>query len=336
MLVQIESQKEKIAAFKRFEAILQSVWQKPERRQITWRPSSREMSIHHNGKYWFGTVPPNPKDTTPRLWNPFGAYHEVGNLRIAVEINIPIASQSKLVSGFFAKDMATGVIYLMHDGGVGGGKKGVNRNNFLAWSSARPVSVSDTRGDVRLGIIVSALDSHNLADDVARFVQQVLAYKEAVEEGETDTLEIRNAERTYKDYYDEYAGKKRRRRLAELEYVSRHGDIVRALHDWRRLSSGQQRIVKNAYIDLGIESNGILTELYEVKTSCERQSLYTALGQMIVHDASEAGSCRRFVVLPSDDAIPVDIVGAFKRAGVGVLRFKLTARKVRILGRGPE
>jgi hypothetical protein len=47
------------------------------------------MTIYHNGTYWFGSIPPNEKDATPRYWNPFGEYRETGNLQIAVEINVP-------------------------------------------------------------------------------------------------------------------------------------------------------------------------------------------------------------------------------------------------------
>lgn len=97
---------------------------------LVWRPDRRQITVHHNGRYWFGSIPPNEDDLTPRYWNPLGEYRANGNLQIAVELNVRTDSNSKRVSGFFAKDTQTGQVYLMHDGGVGGGRKGSAKPRF--------------------------------------------------------------------------------------------------------------------------------------------------------------------------------------------------------------
>jgi hypothetical protein len=90
--------------------------------------------------------------------------------------------------------------------------------------------------------------------------------------------EARAAQRRFGDYFDEFSGKKRRRRVKEIEYISRHGDIVRALRKWRQRTLGaDEKLAKDAYVDLGVQSRDALRELYEVKSSCERQALYTAV-----------------------------------------------------------
>src|SRR5260370_41736033 len=127
-------------------------WRRREQRVVVWRPDSRKITINDKGRYWFGSVPPNEDDLTPRYGNPLGEYRASGNLQISVELNVPTASNSKRVSGFFAKDPQTGIVYLVHDGGVGGGRKGVGQKAFLAWADSKLVAGAD--GDVRLGIIV--------------------------------------------------------------------------------------------------------------------------------------------------------------------------------------
>lgn len=335
MLTLVDSKTEKMKAFKQLKARLTKTWHTRESRRVVWRPNSRQMNVHHNGEYWFGSVSPSPGDATARLWNPFGAYRKNGSLRITVEINISTSRRNNRLSGFFAGDPRTGTVYLMHDGGVGGGRKGVGRKRFLAWSNAKLVAVADAKGHVRLGIVVAAVDARTTANDVARFVSQVLDYKQAVADGETDTPEAREKERTYTDYFDEFTGKKRRRQMEEIEYISRHGDIVRALRDWRNRPPHEEgRIVKNAYIDLAIEMNGVLTELYEVKTNCDRHTLYSALGQMLVYDDSDGGTCQRFVVLPTGQEVPGDVIRAFGRANIALLRFECRGSGVRILNKG--
>jgi hypothetical protein len=173
------------------------------------------------------------------------------------------------------------------DGGVGGGRKGVGQKAFLAWSDSKLVPVADADGDVRLGIIVAPIDAKDTASDIARFVERTIEFKAAVKRGETNTPQARAAQRRFGDYFDEFSGKKRRRRVKEIEYISRHGDIVRALRKWRqRTLEADEKLVKDAYVDLGMQSRDALRELYEVKSNCERQALYTAIGQIVVHDGS--------------------------------------------------
>lgn len=200
-------------------------------------------------------------------------------------------SNDKRVSGFFAEDAETGAVYLMHDGGVGGGQKGVGRIPFLAWSHSKLVPVADGE-NVRLAVVVAPVDASSTAADVARFVQMAIDFKEAAARGETTTPQALAAQRRFGKYFDEFSGKKRRHRLEEIEYISRHGDIVRAVHDWRESSLRRnEKIVKNGNVDLGVQAGGVLREIYEVKSSCERQALYTAIGQVVVHDESQNGDC---------------------------------------------
>jgi len=184
MLALVETRNAKIDAQRRLTTCLQRAWGNRETRVVVWRPDRREMPVTHNGRYWFGSLDPDQGERTPKYWNPFGRYHERGNLQIGVEINIPTESNSRTVAGFFAKDIETDMVYLMHDGGVGGGRQGVGRDPFLAWSDAKPEPVIDAHGELRPGIVVAPVDFRTTAGDIARFIQLVLDFKQAVLDGE--------------------------------------------------------------------------------------------------------------------------------------------------------
>lgn len=324
MLKLVESNKEKLSAHGIFVKTLRGVWRSAEVRRIVWRPGSRELEIIHNGVHWFATAGPHQSDDIPRFWDPFGNYRNSGNLVIAVEVNIPTTTGARQIAGFYAKDDVSGQTFLMHDGGVGGGRKGVGRYPFLQWSAIRPVPVFTSRGDVRLGVIVAPIDrGEETHVALSRFIDTVARFKAAVKRGDTITKGARKAQLTYKEYFDEASGKRQRKRVRELEYISRHGEIVKALHKHRAKAPLQGKLVKNAYIDLGVECAGALTELFEVKSSCDRQAIYTAIGQILAHDNSAAGACKRFLVLPDRDPVATDLLRAFKRLGIVMLRFTL-------------
>lgn len=334
MLRLVETRTEKIAAQRRFAKEIERAWGTRERRTVVWRPSQKELPISHNGHLWFAQIRPHDDQQTPRYWNSFGVYNAVGSLQIAVEINIPIDSNTRRVSGFFAKDDSTGTIYLMHDGGVGGGRQGIGQENFLRWSSKRPVPVIVSDGGERFGIIVSGLDDENLSVNISSFVQSVIYFKAAVVSGEPLAVETERGRASYQSYFKEYSGRKKGSRKKEFEYITRHGDIVHALSEWvlhSRTKKAALKVVKNAFIDLGlVDKEGNLRELYEVKTNSSRQTLYTAVGQLMVHQGSTEELVEKYVVLPKGEAVSYDIREAFTAMGIQILFFTLHKRSVLI------
>ena len=73
----------------------------------------------------------------------------------------------------------------------------------------------------------------------------------------------------------------------------------------------------------------IMTEIYEVKTDVSRQSLYTAIGQLLVH-SGEHQTVKQFVVLPDGEVIPPDVEQALKRLKVNVVRFTVKTLSIKI------
>jgi hypothetical protein len=333
----VEDRAEKISAQETFANGLRRAWINHENRLIVWRPDSRSLDISHNGSFWFASTELDGSESTPRYWNSIGKYQANGGLQITVEINIPTESNSERVSGFFARDEQTDIVYMLHDGGIGGGRKGIGRESFLAWSGEKTVPVQDSKGGVRHGILITPIQSEDIGIRVARFALTVANFKQAVAKGETDNTPQQESVQTYKDYFREFSGTKKGQRKQEIEYISRHGEIVDALSAWRKKhispkGNASERIVKNIYIDLGIaDASDNLTELYEVKPIVERQSLYTAIGQIMVHDNGSFKNLQRFIVLPDSNDIPLDVMHTLIRLNIKILRFVLTRDSVRIV-----
>lgn len=235
-----------------------------------------------------------------------------------------------MVSGFFARNVENGMTYLLHSGRVGGGKKGVGQRTFLAWTDRPPVEVSDRSGRGRRGIVVMPIEGAAVAHSVMRYVDEVAAFKAFVSEGGTETPQFRSRAQGYADYFDEVSGRRIGTRSSKIDYVSRHGDVVRAVQEWRSVTLGPKdgRIVKSVLLDLGVERSGKLVEAYEIKTATSRQNLYAAIGQLLVHGGE--AECEKYLVCPSDLPIPDDIAAALQRLSISVLGVQITSTSVLI------
>ena len=173
----------------------------------------------------------------------------------------------------------------MHTGKVGGGTKGIGKNAFLAWNRNEPIPVFDSAsGAQRFGIVIGSLDQDTFVGRIGQFVHQVALFKEFVKQGRHQTLEFRKRVEDFEQFRPEFSGRKPGYTGGAIDYLSYHGDVVSELHRRRSKSKSQTEVVFNtALIDLGVRDGGIVTEVYEAKTSTERQTLYTAIGQLLVH-----------------------------------------------------
>jgi hypothetical protein len=260
----------------------------------------------------------------PRYWNAYGVYDDSrGTQSITVEINIATRSNSMAVAGFLAKDPETGAVYLMHDGGVGGGRKGVGKAAFLAWSGSAPTVAQRRDGTARDGILLGRVDSPHLASRIGRYVAQVRAFKDAVAAGSLDTDAMRRKIAEWEEYQKEASGRRRGRRRGEIDYVSYHGDIVDLLKlECEGRSVEGEKVLNSPLIDLYVRAGSTMTEIYEVKTSLSRQTIYTAIGQLLTHSSNAPNSIRRTLVLPEGD-MPDGIEKSLAALGIAVRRFRL-------------
>lgn len=292
-----------------------------------------EAVVNTDGRYWYRTANSDADAPNPRRLNWFGLYHADDKyfLSISVEINTAYEGRNDAVAGFFGRDSKTGAVYLFHSGRVGGGTKGVSKTAFLAWSSRRPDVVVDSSGEPRFGVLVMPVEGRGAARALIRYIDAVAQFKVAVRAGGLETSEYARNREDLESFYAEARGRRKGRRSDVIDYLSRHGDVVDALHSWRKaqpLEPGA-RIVKNVLIDLGIRRDGNLSEVFEVKTSAGRGEVYSAVGQLMIHGA--APTCRRVLVLPNDERLADDLKRALNRLGIEILTFRLDENHAAIL-----
>lgn len=336
MLVLVEGTKEKSEAQKAMEASVTGHLQRIGKRNIGFPSGNVDEIMYANGDGSLWAAFSNAADAkVPRRWNAFGVFDSKRHSQmISVEINVPTTSNSASVAGFFARDPSTGASYLMHDGSVGGGKKGVGRGAFMSWSDRELVDVERTEGGPRSGIVIGRVDDTDLAGRIWNFVRNVSDFKDAVKRGDLDNEAMRRKIADWDEFREEASGRRKGRRRAEIDYVSYHGDVVKALRDEREGKACKvERVVNSLLVDLMVKADDTMTEIYEVKTDCGRQSLYTAIGQLMAHSVGMGTGIVRTLVMPEGD-LPDGLAPCLAELGIALRRFRLTAapnRKVVLL-----
>jgi hypothetical protein len=297
-------------------------------RNIGFQGGNVDRTVYSNGDgtLWVAFSRPSGISGVLRHWNAFGIYHpDWPAQRIIVEINIAIGSNNAQIAGFFAEDSDTGEIFLMHSGRIGGGRPGIGKSAFLVWSKAKREEVKEQNGAIRLGIAVGKLNDPDLASRIQNFVRVVQSFKNEAASGKLGTPEFKRRIAEFDKYSKEYSGTKKGIRGGAFEYVTYHGDIVQKLFDNRssRLSRGEA-VFNSQLIDLFVKKDGIISEVYEVKTTIGRQVLYTAIGQLVTHASLARADVAKFLVVPDDESIPKDFAEAIAALGIQLRRFRLT------------
>ena len=320
----IKSKKAAQAALKRN---LKAALTRQGTRNIGFPGGNVDQTIYSagEGQLWVAFGKPTDDAAVPRYWNAFGIYKPNQPAQtITVEINIAVDGDTAQVAGFFAKDGDTGDTFLMHSGRVGGGRPGIGKSAFLVWSKAKLVNVTKNDGGIRSGIAIGKLDDPGLTERIWTFVRKVQSFKDQAAAGGLDTPEFKRQVEEYNKYSKEFSGKKRGVRGGAFEYVTYHGDIVQKLYDDRtaRLAPGE-KVFNSTLIDLFVKKDGVLSEVYEVKTGVGRQMLYTAIGQVVTHATTGREDLAKFLVVPADEDIPNDFQKAIAVLGIRVRRFRL-------------
>ena len=279
------------------------------------------------GKLWVGFAGPfrDFEVPVPRFWNAFGVFDPKRQSQtITVEINIAVNSNTARVAGFFAEDFASGDTFLLHSGKVGGGRKGIGKSAFLVWSKSQLVEVAEGGGRVRHGILIGKLSDVNLQGRIWGFVKTVQGFKDAAAAGQLQTRDFKRQLEEFDRYKKEFSGKKRGVHGGVYEYVTYHGEIVQKLFEDRtaRLSKGE-KIFNSSLIDLFVKKDRVLSEVYEVKTGLGRQMIYTAIGQLVTHAVAGTEKVAKFLVIPTGEKMPDDLIKSIEFLGIKVRRFRL-------------
>ncbi len=106
-----------------------------------------------------------------RFWNGFGRNPNAhGNNNIAVQINFPFDGIDRSIAGVFGID-ENGEFLVLHRGGIGGGRNGVGRANFLNLYQGEIIMAQDNN-QVNQFIVVTKLDDPGFLANIQFFVNE--------------------------------------------------------------------------------------------------------------------------------------------------------------------
>jgi len=334
-MLTIVTDRDKIARCQeKFEQNLRQSLSVCEERNVAHRGGAATLPIYTDGKgggFWFGTksltedaAHKSTKSFSPKYWNAFGFQAgKKGSLTITVEINFVHEGIDNSVGGLFAKDSRTGKYFVLHRGKVGGGRPGVGKDAFRDFYDGQYKEVKQDAGFKEVMLVAGVDDPFHA---VRRFVERVRDFKETIKTGKFVKPPATDESRI--GFRSEFAGIKSGKRNAEFEYETYHGVVVDELR--QQLSeaelSGQE--FNNRFVDLGFCRGKKITSLYEVKTSCNRQSIYTGIGQLMVHSAGDK-TVKKTLVLPEPDKLGAEICNTLHALGIDLVYYERKGSRVR-------
>lgn len=293
----------------------------PRRQNVGWQGGGTDCTIQWDQKREMWSLF-EPNRTENRYWNCFGLGEpgNGGSLSIDCEINFPHEGVNRRVAGVFAQD-ENGTVYATHSGKIGGGRPGIGKEAFSSSYRGREQwcdIVWPATSEVTSAIVIGAVDDPVISNLVAHFVHEVHRFKE-VASGRKKRVSNEMAV----GFTPEFIGERSEYRFqGSIRSQSRHGIVVQRLYDTVVAacpSYGRWDVGNNRMLDLYLLRNHKLATLFEVKTDMCTSSVYSALGQLMLHGAVE-GSPSRIMVLPGRPGRESSF--RLKRLGVPVLRYR--------------
>lgn len=111
--------------------------------------------------------------------------------------------------------------------------------------------------------------------------------------------------------------------------IVNHGLVVDSLKLHIERSCQDAFVYNTQKIDLAVEKNGILSKVYETKTSTDTQSICTAVGQLFMHTANSS-DVQKWIVLPK----PIknnDLESCLFALGINLLLYEIDGSDVKFL-----
>ena len=276
------------AAFETFKRAL-TRGARPVKRQVGFQGGGGSLSVYWLPKEQFWCAL-EPTFASNRYWCAFGRENpsDTPSLSITCEINSPYSGVDRRVAGAFAQD-AGGRLSIVHSGKIGGGRKGIGQTAFLAHCRCENVPVVFADGRTSEMLLVAALDSSKLRAEIGYFVREVDRVKTLLVKG----LGVLPAQ---DKFTPEFSGKKQPYLPdTPVESVATHGLVVGELAALLEAAGRTPHNDRNRDLYLGTGEQP--THMFEIKTDLTTTSIYSGVGQLMLHGGA-ANSLRRVLVLP--------------------------------------
>lgn len=219
-----------------------------------------------------------------RYWNAFGIGKPIaGKLSpIICEINYPEEGINNRIAAFWLREGRDTL--LVHSGKIGGGRKGIGKTGFIANYNGEFLDL-DVEGAPENGTIIGNLNDPRLPYQIKNFVFEVHRIKDVLFHGRSPENDSTRAAEISHRFNDEFIGTKEyMRRKEKITTTANHGLVVRWLKE--QLEALGKHVANDNQRDLYIfnKRNKIET-IFEIKTSLNSQSIFTAVGQLFVNSA---------------------------------------------------
>lgn len=250
---------------------------------------------------------------------------------ILVQINYQKVFRDFREGALWAKD-TTGRIFLLHKGKMGGGVSGISIENIDRIYSGRRSTAYHGKQSKDC-FVVCEIYAPKAFPQLVSFVKEIKKIKEILKEQSISGSNEGKARKPMlmKKYTAEFWGKRKvYLKKGKIESECDHGIIVDALKNELETNFGfKGRCTSNGYVDLGLDKKGKPLAIFEFKTSCGSQSIYTAVGQLLLHSNSLKTNPYKFAVLPDD--FDKETEGDLRLLNITTIRYKWQGKKVKFL-----
>ncbi len=249
-----------------------------------------------------------------RYWNGFGIgrpYKGVNN-SLNGEINFPYEGIDRRIAGTFAIDDDNNVL-ILHRGKIGGGRPGVGKTLFI--NNFRGDFITAIDGDRETTFcLVGELNSPYFLEQIKSFIVEIKRIKYL------DNINTLNEFKELEDYnfIDEHSGETTIEINRNSTVIRTHGIVVNALA--KELENRDYKIGNDRNRDLFIYNRKKIITLFEIKTSCITQDLYSAIGQLIIYSIPIKTNVNLILVLP--DKLNTTVEKRLAQFGIELLYYK--------------
>lgn len=248
-----------------------------------------------------------------KFYNAFGIGRPVEGKTNSLngEINFPYEGSNRRIGGAFGRD-TNGNIVVLHRGKIGGGKPGIGKTYFM--DNFRGDTITAIDGDRETTFcLIGELNALQFPEQVANFILEIYRIKN-IEDGQSasDFKELSEF-----IYTDEKSGVTVTEKNEPKTITRTHGIVVNALAKELKLLKYEVANDKNR--DLFIHERNRIKKLFEIKTSSSTQSLYSAVGQLLIYSIPVKNPVDLIAVFP--DKLSRTVENHFSKLGIKILYF---------------
>jgi hypothetical protein len=230
-----------------------------------------------------------------RYWNAFGVGKPGTSdvLSIASEINFPWVQIDRKTGGAFAED-ARGNVFVIHRGKIGGGKKGIGKSLFE--HNYRGVwSFMEDGDSISQVAVIGDLKSERFALQAAQFVKKIEMLKSAA--AASTQTEINFSEITFRE---DLIGSTTPSAEDEIVSACDRELVISELAIWlqkQKVKIGND--TENELFTVNTSENRI-SHIFEVLTDTKENSLFAAVGKLLLQTSDAALRPNPVLVMPED------------------------------------